>query len=107
MFADQTEGLVSSPSMTRMCPPFLRGLVSPLPPPTRRRRDGGGGGSVRIAWVATAGYTENDFLSGTFFNGLENVDWHTARLFFRQGVSTLQNLHIFEFPLKALYLSFF
>lgn len=92
MFADQTEGLVSTPSMTRVCPPFLRGLVSPLPPPALRRRDAGGGsgGSVRIAWVATAGYTGNDFLSGTFFNGLENVDWYTARLFSRRGVATLK-----------------
>lgn len=54
------------------------------------RDSGGGGGLVRIARVAVAGYTENDFLSGTFFNGLENVDWHTARLFSRQGVSTLE-----------------
>ncbi|EGI68600.1 hypothetical protein G5I_02700 [Acromyrmex echinatior] len=47
MFADQTEGLVSSPSMTR-CPPFLQGLVSFLP---SLRYHNGGGGLVRIARV--------------------------------------------------------
>jgi len=55
---------------------------TPLPSPHD------GGGLVRIARVMAAGYTENDFLSGTFFNG--NVDWHAARLF-RREVSTLES----------------
>ena len=103
VFADQTEGLVSSPSLTR-CPPFLQGLVSFLP---SLRHHNGGGGLVRIARVAAAGYTKNDFLSGTFFfNGLENVDWHAARLFSYREVYTLESTNLWISTLKFLYSSF-
>ncbi|KYM82928.1 hypothetical protein ALC53_06640, partial [Atta colombica] len=58
MFADQTEGLVSSPSMTR-CPPFLQGLVSFLP---SLRHHNGGGGLVRIARVEWSDYGSRNLL---------------------------------------------
>lgn len=91
VFADQTEGLVSSPSMTR-CPPFLQGLVFFLP--SLRHHDG----LVRIARVAAAGYTGRTI----FYLVLFLMDSRTLTGTPRDYSATefiLWNLRIFEFPL--------